>query len=669
MHRSAAQFQRFSTSALAVPQGNPVNVFEQPPLDPPVNVPLISRCSASGIRQFLAGGAVLWRANRWCQGLVAGLVLACGVALPATGAEQLSVKLGPLRQSVMISDLQYFALTGEVIGSLRPYALLLNEQTRQTLDSRIPLDPAVGDQLVGDVLNSSAGDRLLTALQTVIPNSNRVLLHQALTNAATHANGLSLIGFLQELQIKDVVLDLSAAWSLTSQLNLPYWQSQALSSVLERELTVPTPKPLQSTLDPTENGRQWVRQQTLVFRDYQRDRTIPVDLYWSRRTQGPLVVISHGFGADRRFLGYLAYHLATHGFTVAALEHPASNVAWLTAITSGQLGRRHKTNILPATEFIDRPGDVSFLLSELDRMNLNSTILRGKLNTQKVVVIGHSLGGYTALALAGAELDLKQLRQFCNRPDLVGLSAADWLQCTAADLPDQLPDLRDRRVAEVIALNPVIGQLFDPKSLAAIRIPTMIMSGTGDAVTPAVSQQLLPFTQLHSGTKFLLTAIGGSHLSVGDPNNLNEALIDNLFMRERRGEDTESLRRLLKGVTLSFVKQLTPDAKPYQAFLTSAYAQSFSTPGLELRLNSELSANLSNWLQMAALPMEQITSTARTATTQAAPQAAPRQPSSQGLTFLVAGLPLVMFILPGSLLFYPSRLFRPNLRNLEQRQK
>lgn len=641
-----------------------MKVFQSPP-DSLLKDSLTSSWFYSGKRRPSAGGRTKGWVGPWCKSMVAGLIVACGLALPARAAEKVSVKFGPLQQSIMIADLQRFALTGKVTGSLRPYALILNEQARQTLSSSIPLDPGVGDKLVGDLLNSSAGDRLLTALQTVFPNSNRTLLRNALTRAATHDNGLSLLGFLQELQIQQVVLDISSTLSLASQMNLPYWQSQALSSVLERELTVPTQKPLQSELDPTKHGRQWVRQQTIVFHDDQRDRTIPVDLYWSRRTQSPLIVISHGFGADRRFLGYLAYHLASYGFTVAALEHPASNVAWLTAVTSGQLGNRHKANILPATEFIDRPGDVSFLLSELSRMNFNSPLLRGKLHTEQVVVIGHSLGGYTALALAGAELNLKQLRQFCKRPDLVGLSAADWLQCTAADLPDRVPDLRDRRVAEVIALNPVIGRLFDSESLAAIRIPTLIMSGTGDSVTPAVSQQLLPFTHLHAGTKLLLTAIGGGHLSVGDPNNLNEALANSLFMKERRGQDTESLRQLLKGVTLSFVKQLTPDAKSYQSFLTSAYAQSFSTPGIQLRLNSKLSANLSNWLHMSALPMEQITSTSRAPVA----QMATRQPASGSLTFLLAGLPLVMFILPGSLIFAPSRLFWPNLRNLEQRKK
>ncbi|GAB4464162.1 MAG: alpha/beta hydrolase [Elainellaceae cyanobacterium] len=566
----------------------------------------------------------------------------------------LSVKLGPVQSSVQLSDLQHYSKTGEVRGSMRRYRLLLSSSLQSTLQSSIPLDPKAGHRLVKDLLSSSAGDRLLTALERVIPNSDRQTLQVALTRAANHASGLSLLGFLQEFPESEVVVDLTAVASLTSQMNLAYWQSQALTSILERELTVTPDKPFQASLDPTRSGTHWVRQQSLVFRDYERARTIPVDLYWSYRSRGPLVVISHGFGADRRFLGYLARHLASYGFAVAALEHPGSNVAWLTEITQGRTRGRHGADLLPTREFIDRPHDISFLLSELDRLNRHSTLLNGRLDTEKTVVIGHSLGGYTALALAGAQLDLPNLREFCNSPERVTLSIADWLQCTAADLPDELPDLRDRRVARVMLLNPVIGRLFNKDSLAKIRIPTLIMSGTSDAVMPAVSQQLLPFTQLPAKSKLLLTAIGGGHLSVGDPENLNQALTHSLFMREQGDRETKELRELLKGISLSFVKQLTPDAREYEPFLTAEYVQSFSTSTLQLRLNAQLSDKLSNWLQMAALPLEQMTSS-----TQPQPRQYVRtQVAGTGITVLLAGLPLVVFVLPGYLTSSVSRVLR-----------
>ncbi len=593
------------------------------------------------------------------------------MASPTVAAEKVAVRFGPVQQSVAIADLEHFAKTGEISPSLRFYAPFLNAEVQQALNSRLQLDPQVGDELVADLLNSSAGERLLNTLQLVISDSEPEQLNAALIAATQQPDGLSVLGFLQAYPAETVTIEGSSAIALASQMNLPYWQSQALSSVLERELTVSvdpattaaTASPIPTDFDPSLAGNQWVRQQTLMFRDYNRSRTIPVDLYWSRRTTGPLVVLSHGFGADRRFLGYLAHHLASHGFAVAALEHPASNVTWLTEITAGQSSPEGFSDILPASEFIDRPQDVTFLLNELERLNRHSTILRGKLNTDQVVVLGHSLGGYTALALAGAELDLDRLRQFCDSLGAVGLSPADWLQCTATDLPETgRLNLRDERVVQVIALNPVIGHLFNDESLRHLSTPIMILSGTDDAITPAVSQQLLPFAQLQS-PKYLLTAIGGTHLSIGDPANLNYALTNSLFVRERPGEETEALRYLLRATSLAFIKQLTPEAERYRPFLTSAYAQSFSTPTLQLRLNSELPPNLSNWLKMAALPLEQLVSSSL----QKQSNAQLHAQNDSNFYELLKRLPVVMFILPGNFSLLRNQLSKPNRRKKQEK--
>ena len=66
--------------------------------------------------------------------------------------------------------------------------------------------------------------------------------------------------------------------------------------------------------------------------------------------------------------------------------------------------------------------------------------------------------------------------------------------------------------------------------------------------------------------------------------------------REKQGEQTDSLRQLIRGVTLAFIKQDTPSAQIYQPFLTPAYAQSLSTAELPLRFNSDLPTNIKPWL-------------------------------------------------------------------------
>jgi predicted dienelactone hydrolase len=253
---------------------------------------------------------------------------------------------------------------------------------------------------------------------------------------------------------------------------------------------------------------------------------------------------------------------------------------------------------------------------------------------------------------------LKHLRQFCNNPSPIAFSPADLLQCNAADLPDPQVNLRDRRVVRAIVLNPVIGRLFDEKSLSQVTIPLLMVAATEDGITPAVSQQFLPFTHLRD-TKYLLTAIGASHLSVGDPANLNHALTQSIFIRERPDGETEPLRQLLRGVSLAFIKQLTPDAERYTQFLTPAYAQSFSTADLQLRLNSDLPPNFSNWLKMAALPMEQLVSS--TLVQHRADSQSCMEPEC-----LLNSFPLVMFILPGGLPLAGSHFFK--LRSKRRRR-
>jgi predicted dienelactone hydrolase len=584
--------------------------------------------------------------------MVAGSTLLAAVGnlgATAQAAETVTVKLGPLEQKVSVDELYSYARTGEVPESMQLYRWALNEQTQRALTNRVPLSPAVGRQLVNDLLKSSAGDRFLQTLQEILPESTQEDLYEALTDAAAHSDGLTLLGFLEEYPQDGVTVDLSAVFRLASEMNLPYWQSQSLSSVLERELTVPQVASFSASIDPTKPDYQRVQERTLNLHDEERHRTIPVDLYWTRYSSGPVVVLSHGFGADRRFLKYLARHLASHGFTVAALEHPGSNVAWLASVINGQVLSDRFSEVLPATEFIDRPRDVSFLLSELHEISQQSYYLRDKVDTNNVIVIGHSLGGYTALALAGAELNLENLREFCNGPEQFGLSVADWLQCTAVDLPDDVPDLRDRRITRIVALNPLIGRLFDEQSLEEnITIPTMFVSSTADAITPAVNQQLLPYTHLQNEERYLLTAIGATHLSVGDPENLNPALNKSLFARERESNETESLRQLLQGVTLAFAKQETPEAHRYRQFLTPAYAQSFSTADLQLRLNASVPPNLFNWLQMAALPLEQMTLMPDLARPE---KMRTLQATYAGVIVLLLTVPVAMFILPDIRLF------------------
>ena len=541
-----------------------------------------------------------------------------GMDRSVSAAERLSIRLGPVQQSVKVSDLKHFATTGEVPPALRLYAPVLTSDIQVALNSYLPFDPAVSDDLVADLLQSSTGEKIFEALELAIPQSNPEKIETALKHASQNPNGLSVLGFMAAYPDDTLMVDASAAVTLTSQFNLPHWQRGLLNSVLERELTIESSLD-RLPFDPTARGYARVQQETLTLHDPERDRAIPVDLYWSEWSSGPLVVISHGFAADRRFLHYLAEHLSSHGLAVAAIEHPSSNVAWLSSMALGVKGGGRLSDILPITEFLDRPRDISVLLDELERQNegieqepnaqkpgQKADRDRPSFSLDEVTVIGHSLGGYTALALAGAEVNMAALRQFCGEHSVMELAPADWLQCRAVDLPEETIALRDTRVTQVIALNPVMARIFGESGLAKITVPTLITAASEDAVTPAVSQQLLPFTHFRNETRYLLTAIGATHLSMGDPSNLNPTLATSIMLRERSWSETEQMRALLQGLSLAFIKQQTPEADLYAPFLSPTYVQSWSNERIQLRLSSALPPKLEQWLRMAAWPMEQV---------------------------------------------------------------
>lgn len=510
-----------------------------------------------------------------------------GMTSPVKAAETVVVRKGILESSISVADLRELAETGKVPEKLQAYANLLSSEQRSqilgALQAKIPLN-VVG---LSNLLNTRIGTAILTDLTTVIPRRDGAgveALRAALVLGAK-PEGLSVLSFIESYPSSRVVVDLDRAFSVLGNLNAGFWQTQRFMAAIAPQLAGAKPA-LNLSFDPSVPGPNSVRVLKLDLNDSARNRRIPLDVYWSKAATAdkPTIVFSHGLGSVRTDLRYLAEHLASHGYVVAALEHPGSNETNTNAAIAG------KSRLLAPQEFLDRPKDISFVLDELAKLNQTDDNLRGKIAIDRSMIVGYSFGGATALSLAGAELQLSGLKQRCQG-DLIGFSLGEGIQCAAAGLPEERYQLRDARIKRAIVMNPTTSLLFGETGLSKIQIPTLIVASSADKTTPALVEQIAGFPQIPS-PKWLVGFVGGTHLSVKDPSTtLDQVRRPSTVITgdELVGDQAASIRNYIKAVSLAMAAQLTAESDKYAIFLTPEYAQFASTSAIPVRLVTEIS--------------------------------------------------------------------------------
>ncbi|MBV9209771.1 MAG: dienelactone hydrolase family protein [Acidobacteria bacterium] len=133
--------------------------------------------------------------------------------------------------------------------------------------------------------------------------------------------------------------------------------------------------------------------------DERRNRRFPCSV-WHPAEQGdyPLIIYSHPSGGNRRSATFLCEHLASHGYVVAALDHSevfAAELARKAVETDEQKAARQ------AAWIANRVPDVRFLLDYF----LRGEALEAKVKVDggRVGIVGHSFGGWTALAATEAD--------------------------------------------------------------------------------------------------------------------------------------------------------------------------------------------------------------------------------------------------------------------------
>jgi predicted dienelactone hydrolase len=166
----------------------------------------------------------------------------------------------------------------------------------------------------------------------------------------------------------------------------------------------------------------------------------------------PVIIFSHGFHGCMTQSTFLMEALAKSGYAVFAPNHADAACAHG---KSGWMKRSavpfKETEKWSSASYAGRRDDIEKLITALMK---DRRYAEPRIDWNRLGLVGHSLGGYTVLGLAGG-----------------------W------------PDWKDTRVKAVLALSPYAAPYILQKTLGGIHAPVMYQGGTRDSgITPALNK-------------------------------------------------------------------------------------------------------------------------------------------------------------------------------------
>jgi len=256
-----------------------------------------------------------------------------------------------------------------------------------------------------------------------------------------------------------------------------------------------------------------------------------------------VVLFSHGSMGSAANYSWLGEGLAEAGFVVVGLNHYGESSIYGSSTQNPR-----------STAFTwQRAQDASAILTHLEKERL----FQREINWDNVVAIGHSEGGQTAAMLAGARFDLRKIAPYCK----TAAAKAD-LGCNysrnSARAPDQFVALfnanyQDTRVKKIVLLDPAMGSVVQPASLAAITLPSLIIGATHNDFLPWESHGAHYAVGIPNARTVLLTGQEG-HFVFLTPCRHDVRVMGVALCQDRTGVDRAVVQQELVGHIVGFVR-------------------------------------------------------------------------------------------------------------------
>jgi predicted dienelactone hydrolase len=223
----------------------------------------------------------------------------------------------------------------------------------------------------------------------------------------------------------------------------------------------------------------------------------------------PLVIFSTGAFTTPAQYAYLEEHLASYGFIVVTNANPDEEFS---------------------SSFITRAMAVPQEIDFAENLNHEEGSFKGLIDPKHTGMVGHSLGGYTALAAVGARLNLAGLQTWCADhktyvasdfaidfacPDLLSHTKEMSTLAHLSSTPTSLwPSWDDPRISAIVSQS-APGFVFGSSGLASVTVPVMIQFGSNDSVVYPEWAGYKTYANISSPQKTQVVFENGNHVMFG----------------------------------------------------------------------------------------------------------------------------------------------------------
>jgi predicted dienelactone hydrolase len=213
----------------------------------------------------------------------------------------------------------------------------------------------------------------------------------------------------------------------------------------------------------------------------------------------PVVIFSPGLGGTITGGGLWGAAWSAAGIAVVHVQHPGSDAEVYKGATDAADRRARVAAAATAEQLTARVADVGFVVDELAARPREGACDLSRLDLAHLGIAGHSMGSWTAQAIAGQRFG-------------------------------GVPRFADRRFIAAIGFSPSALSRDDPAlSFGGITIPFFSITGSDDGVPPAragddpakaaaqhvlaLSERTTPFAGMPPGRKYLLVLDGADHMA------------------------------------------------------------------------------------------------------------------------------------------------------------